>query len=132
MVVSWASRSDWGCVTIWFLGLSYIGFWTIVYFREAQSEGFFFATQNVFNWTLILILFQLNYFFYLTFSNLQKIIWICWIADFLHFFLRERMQRNFLQIIRSAKMGAVYQLSDPIRILLHLLEVIRTLITMKF
>ena len=48
------------------------------------------------------------------------------------FFLRERMQRNFLQIIRSAKMGAVYQLSDPIRILLHLLEVIRTLITVKF
>lgn len=48
------------------------------------------------------------------------------------FFLRERMERNFLQIIRSAKMGAVYQFSDPIRILLHLLEVIRTFITVKF
>ena len=29
-------------------------------------------------------------------------------------------------------MGAVYQFSDPIRILLHLLEVIRTFITVKF
>lgn len=42
------------------------------------------------------------------------------------------MERNFLQIICSAKMGAVYQFSDPIRILLHLLEVIRTFITVKF
>lgn len=42
------------------------------------------------------------------------------------------MERNFLQIIRSAKMGAVYQLPDPIRILLRLLEVIRTLTRVKF